>query len=161
MPPALIILDAQNDFFGADNPNLAAFRRSVPVINAAISAFRRRGWPVIFMQHTSPARPAGSAAWQIHAGFQRGPQDAALIKTQQNAFDGSNLNQHLAARGVDVLVIAGYVGEYCVLATYCAAQRMRYQAFVLQGGTASLEDFDLDEVEPPVQWLAVAEIETM
>lgn len=161
MPPALLILDAQNDFFGADNPHLAAFQCSVPVINAAIAAFQRRGWPVIFVQHTSPAKPAGSAAWQIHAGFQRGPQDAALIKTQHNAFDGSNLNQHLATRGADVLVIAGYVAEYCVLATYRAAQRMRYQPFVLRDGTASLEGFDLNKVEPPVQWLAVGEVETM
>lgn len=161
MPPALLILDAQNDFFGSDNPNLAAFQRSVPVINAASAAFHRRGWPVIFVQHTSTAKPAGSTAWQIHAGFQRSPQDAALTKTQHNAFDGSGLQQVLAARGADVLVIAGYVAEYCVLATYRAAQHMRYQVFVLRGGTASLEGFDLYGVDPPVLWLAVAEIEKM
>jgi len=161
MPPALLILDAQNDFFGVDNPNLAAFQRSVPVINAASAAFRRRGWPVIFVQHTSPTKPAGSPAWQIHAGFERGPQDAVLAKTQHNAFDGSGLQQLLVARSADVLVIAGYVTEYCVLATYRAAQRMRYQVFILKDGTASLEGFDLEGVEPPVQWLAVGEIERM
>jgi nicotinamidase-related amidase len=161
MPPALLILDAQNDFFGADNPNLAAFQRSLTVINAASAAFRRRGWPVIFVQHTSPAKPAGSPAWQIHAGFELGPQDAALAKTQHNAFDGSGLQQVLAARGADVLVIAGYVAEYCVLATYRAAQRLRYQAFVLRDGAASLEGFDLGRVDPPVLWLSVGDIETM
>ena len=40
MNTALLILDAQNDFFTAENPNLAAFEAAVPIINAAIAHFR-------------------------------------------------------------------------------------------------------------------------
>ena len=39
MNTALIILDAQNDFFTAENPNLAAFEAAAPIINAAIAHF--------------------------------------------------------------------------------------------------------------------------
>lgn len=161
MPPALLILDAQNDFFGADNPRREAFLRSLAVINRASAVFHQRGWPVIFLQHTSPAKPAGSAAWQIYPAFERAPHDAVLSKTQHNAFDSTALQRMLSARGADVLVIAGYVTEYCVAATYRAATRLRYQAFVLQDGVASLEDAQLDQIEPGVHWLTVTDLEAM
>lgn len=161
MPPVLLILDAQNDFFGADNPRLADFQRSVPVINRGLDCFHRRGWPVIFVQHTSASKPAGSEAWQIAPAFERRPQDAAIPKSHHNAFDGTPLQAMLAARGADVLVLAGYVTEYCVAATYRAADRLRYQVFALRNGIASLEDKRLEEFEPDVHWLAVEELEEL
>lgn len=159
MPPALLILDAQNDFFGADNPRLADFQRSVPVINRAIDCFHRRGWPVIFVQHTSSGKPAGSEAWQIAPIFQRGPQDAAIPKSHHNAFDGTPLQAMLAARGADVVLLAGYVTEYCVAATYRAAARLRYQVFALRGGIASLEEKRLEDLEPDAHWLGIEDLE--
>ena len=36
MNTALLILDAQNDFFTAENPNLAAFEAAAPVINLSL-----------------------------------------------------------------------------------------------------------------------------
>ena len=59
MNTALLILDAQNDFFTADNPNLAAFEAATPVINAAIAHFRAAGGgPILSLIHISePTRP--------------------------------------------------------------------------------------------------------
>jgi len=42
MPPVLVILDPQNDFFGSDNPNLTGFLETIPVINQAIDFFTNR-----------------------------------------------------------------------------------------------------------------------
>lgn len=49
MRPALLILDPQNDFFEADNPNLTEFLATVSIINSAISIFREHHWPIIFV----------------------------------------------------------------------------------------------------------------
>ena len=53
MKPALLVVDPQNDFFESDNPNLVEFQRVLPTINSAISIFKKQGWLVIFIQHTS------------------------------------------------------------------------------------------------------------
>lgn len=98
MKPALPVLDPQNDFFGDDNPNLAAFQTAVPTINAALAFFRQRRWPVVFVQHSSVDKPAGSYAWAINEQFDCRPDDTRLSKRHDTAFLGDRVGRAAAIR---------------------------------------------------------------
>ena len=139
MKPALLVLDPQNDFFEADNPNLAEFQRTVPTINAAIALFRERRWPIVFIQHTSKKKPAGSHAWRIHPGFDCLPGDRRVQKSHMNAFWDSELNTALKLAGTDFVVVVGYLSETCVLSTFRGAQERGYQSAILKDAIASLD----------------------
>jgi len=136
MKTALLILDPQNDFFGDDNPNLAEFQMAVPTINAAIALFRQRRWPVVFVQHSSADKPAGSYAWAIHEQFDCRPDDIRLSKRHYNAFWETELDALLQSDGVDLVVVAGYVAEFCVLSTARGALERGYRSAILTEGIA-------------------------
>jgi len=140
MKPALLILDAQNDFFGDDNPNLEAFHKTVPHINAAIQVFREEKRPFCFIQHTSHKKSAGSHAWKIAPVFEYEPKDWSMNKSFPNAFWETDLEKQLRSANVNAVIIAGYISEHCVLSTYRGAQERGFQALILEAGIASLDN---------------------
>lgn len=140
MNTALIILDAQNDFFGTDNPNLAAFKAAAAVINEAIALWREEGWPLVFVQHTSERLPAGSQPWAISERVDCRPIDVRMNKTTQNAFWNTGLDSQLRAQRIGEVVVAGFVAERCVLSTLRGAAERGYDAALLAGGIAGFDD---------------------
>jgi nicotinamidase-related amidase len=138
MKPALLILDPQNDFFGDDNPNLTEFQAAVPTINAAIALFRQRGWPVVFVQHSSASKPAGSYAWAIHEQFDCQPGDTRLSKRHYNAFWETELDALLQSDGVDFVAVSGYIAEFCVLSTVRGGLERGYRSAILADGIAGM-----------------------
>ncbi len=140
MKPALLVIDPQNDFFAGDNPNLAEFQATIPVINAAIALFREQQWPVVFVQHTSPNKPIGSYAWAISKLFDCQLTDTQFSKTHYNAFWNTDLNFILKAEAVDFVVVCGYVAEYCVLSTLRGALERGYRGAILEHSIASLNN---------------------
>ncbi len=139
MKPAFLVLDAQNDFFAADNLNLAEFEATIPVINTAVDLFHSRGWPVIFIQHTSKHLPARSPRWKIHPRISMSAQDIHLTKSTQNAFWNSELESILRSAQVQLVIIAGFLAERCVLTTLRAASERGFEARLLDGAVASLD----------------------
>ena len=140
MNTALLILDAQNDFFTAENPNPAAFEAAVPVINAAIAHFRAAGGGPIFVQHTDERKPAGSQPWGINDRFDCRPIDVRFNKTTENAFWNTGLDALLRSQRVGRVIIAGFLAERCVLSTLRGATERGYQAALLEGGVAGYDD---------------------
>lgn len=162
MQPALVILDPQKDFFDPDNPNLPAFLETVPVINHAAAFFCRRGWPVVFVLHTSQDKPYGSEPWQIYEQFDRGHEDLVITKTRPNAFEGSTLQQALEDAHARRIVLAGYLAEHCIRATYQAAQALGYSPLILQDGTAGLESVVSPlETDPEVDRITAAGLQSL
>ncbi|MFQ5924023.1 MAG: cysteine hydrolase family protein [Anaerolineales bacterium] len=137
---ALLVLDAQNDFFARDNPNIAAFDATLPVINEVVGYFRDGRLPVVFVQHTSSKKPEGSAAWMIYEGFDTESGDPRILKSFPDAFWESELDAQLRSIDVNVLIISGFLSEHCVLSTYRGALQRGYAAYLLEGGIASLKD---------------------
>ena len=140
MNTALLILDTQNDFFAAGNPNLAAFEAAADVINAAIARFRAAGGGPIFVQHTSERKPAGSQPWAIHERFDCRPIDVRFNKTTENAFWNTGLDALLRSQRVGLVIVAGFVAERGVLSTLRGAAERGYQAALLEGGIAGFDD---------------------
>lgn len=151
---ALLILDPQIDIFGEDNPNLAAFQTTIPVINAAIAIFRNKHWPIIFIQHTSKRKPEGSDLWKIHPQFNHHPHDICLNKTHYSAFWQTNLEKILKEKHVNSVIVSGYMSEYCVLSTLRAARERDFDAVILEGSIASLNDHHTQftlEISPQIK----------
>jgi len=140
LPKALLVLDPQNDFFGEDNANVKAFLATIPVINSGISYFRDVQWPVIFVQHTSKRKLEGSELWKIHPAFDFQEHDKYVNKTDNNAFWKTELEDILKSFKVKSLIVCGYLSEYCVLSTLRGAEERGFQAAILDGAIASLED---------------------
>ncbi|MFO7663187.1 MAG: isochorismatase family cysteine hydrolase [Chloroflexota bacterium] len=140
MKPALLIIDPQNDFFSAGNPNAGSFEATIPVINQAIGLFRKRGWSIVFVQHTSNRLPARSQSWLIDERFDCRPTDTRISKTTGNAFWNTGLDSLLRSIRIDTVVISGYVAEQCVLSTLRGAEERGYQAVLLEGGIAGMDD---------------------
>ena len=140
MNTALLILDTQNDFFAADNPNLPAFEAAVPLINAAIAHFRAANSGPIFVQHTAERKPAGSQPWAIYDRIDCRPIDVRFNKTTENAFWNTGLDALLRSQRVGRVIIAGFVSERCVLSTLRGAAERGYEAAVLEGGIAGFDD---------------------
>jgi len=140
MNTALLILDAQNDFFAADNPNLAAFEAAAPVINAAIAHFRAAGGGPIFVQHTAERKPAGSQPWAVNDRFDCRPIDVRFNKTTENAFWNTGLDALLRSQRMGRIIIAGFVAERGVLSTLRGAAERGYQAMLLEGAIASFDN---------------------
>lgn len=140
MNPVLLILDVQNDFFEAGNPNLPAFEAAVPVINEAIGLFRAANWPIVFVQHTSDSKPSGSQAWAISDRLDCRPIDARMNKTAESAFWNTGLDSLLRSQRIGTVIVAGFIAERCVLSTLRGAAERGYQALLLDGGIAGFDD---------------------
>ena len=140
MKPVLLAVDPQNDFFQQDNPNLAKFQATIPIINSAIALFRERYWPVIFVQHVSRKKPVSSQAWAIYERFNSKPDDVRLSKTHPNAFWNTELDSLLKSYQVDFVVVTGYMAEQCVLSTLRGASERAYRGAILEKSIASLDN---------------------
>lgn len=140
MNTALVLLDAQNSFFTAENANLPAFEATVPVINRAIGHFRAASITPIFIQHTSERQPVGSQPWAISERFDCRPIDTRMNKSAQNAFWNTGLDALLRSQRAGRVIIAGYIAERCVLSTLRGAAERGYEGVLLEGGIASLDN---------------------
>lgn len=155
MKKALLILDPQNDFFGDDNPNLSAFQATIPIINAAIAIFQEKHWPILFVQHTSKRKPEGSNIWKIHPKFHHHPDDIRLNKTHYSAFWQTDLETILKSKQVNSVIVCGYMSEFCVLSTLRAAMERGFDASILEGAIASLNDHHTQftlEISPQIKF---------
>jgi nicotinamidase-related amidase len=140
MKPALLVVDTQNDFFEPDNPNLGEFQQVLPSINAAIALFKKKGWPVVFIQHTSSKKAPGTHAWKIYEGINGVTESFQISKRYPNAFWRTKLNSLLKSSQVDFVVVAGFCSEHCVLSTLRGAHERGYKGIILREAIASLDD---------------------
>ena len=131
---ALLIIDVQKGLFERSNP---IYHADNLLDNITVLADRagQAGAPVIAVQHTNESSLIeGSDAWQLHPRL--GPIQADLIvhKRHGNAFQDTGLNQQLASRGIECVVITGLVTNGCVRATCLGARDLGYQVILASDG---------------------------
>lgn len=139
MKTVFLVLDPQCDFFEPANPNLAAFEKTIPVINRVLQFFRDRSLPVIIIQHTSAKLPAHTPGWEIYPGIKLAGTEVRLRKHFQNAFWKSRLTKTLHALQTQDVLISGYMAERCVLSTYRGAIERGFKPVLLSDGVAGVE----------------------
>ena len=85
---------------------------------------------VVYVQHDAPrgdVLEVGTPGWQIHPTIAPHPDEPVIHKRSSDAFHKTTLQQELAARGIQHLVVAGGQTEYCVDTTVRRATTCGYE----------------------------------
>ncbi|MDK4705099.1 isochorismatase family protein [Rhizobium sp. CNPSo 4062] len=123
---ALLIVDVQNAFVHGPSavPGHAMLRSMVELL---LDKARSAWTPVIFLQNDGPPGALDEPlqpGWKLHFAPLSG--EVVIRKTEDDGFDGTNLDAILTAFGVKDVVICGVLSEMCVAATARAAFQRGY-----------------------------------
>jgi nicotinamidase-related amidase len=110
---ALLVIDVQN---GVMNN---AYERDAVVanINALVAHARTKAVPVIWVQHSSDELIPGTEVWQYVPELVREESEPLVHKKYGDSFEGTDLEELLAERGVGRLVVSGAQTDACIRST--------------------------------------------
>ena len=116
---ALLIIDVQRDILlGKGGPAAqTALERTVERIAVLLEGARRRGFPVIHVQHDGTLGhrlERGSPGWEIRPEVAPRAGEPVVHKRSCDAFFETKLNELLKTQQIQRLVVAGCMTEYCV-----------------------------------------------
>jgi ureidoacrylate peracid hydrolase len=160
---ALLVIDMQNAFVAPGAPvEVPAAREIVPSINRLAAELRKRGVPVVWVQHENAKDGAdwdgffgafvadrGKAAAALTAGSQMqslwpelkvDAKDLRVAKNRYSAFIKNDFEKVLRQRGIDTLLIAGTKTNVCCECTARDAMMLDYKVVMLSDCTAALSD---------------------
>ena len=89
---------------------------------------RAAGVPVIWVQHYDGEMPSGSEGWRIVDELRPAGGEPVVHKAWNDAFEETDLEDRLAERAVDRLVVVGAQTEWCIRATLHGAIARGYDA---------------------------------
>ncbi|MBH9579437.1 cysteine hydrolase family protein [Inhella proteolytica] len=126
MTRALLLIDLQRGAF--DGERCDPMPDGDPLVAACLrllEAARRRGEPVIWIQHAeeepeAPLHPQ-CPGFEIDPRLDPAPHEPRIVKSAPSAFSNPLLSETLERLGVTQLVLAGLQSELCVQATAAAA----------------------------------------
>src|SRR3954452_20716594 len=146
---ALLVIDVQNGVVGE------AYNRDGVVANvgALVEKARAADVEVVWIQHHSDDLPRGSDGWQYVPELERRDAEPLVEKTYADAFEATDLEAVLAARGVGRLVVAGAQTDECIRSTLHGAIVRGYDATLV--GDAHTTD-DLSSYGAPGPDLVIA-----
>jgi nicotinamidase-related amidase len=148
MTSALVVIDVQNEYVTGGLPIVhPPVEGSLERIGAAIDAANAAGLPVVLVRHTETDPTAGifvsgSPAWQLHESVSSRPHVAVVDKTLPGSFTGTELESLLSDRGVDHVVIVGYMTHMCVDTTTRQAMHLGLDVTVLDDATGTVDVSD-------------------
>lgn len=128
MQSALVIIDVQVGIVGGP-PKVHDAPRLLRHLNVLIEQARRHEVPVVFVQHDGPEghrTAVGSPGHALHPELSRRPDDLVVHKHECDSFLGTELDAELRSRGIDALVVAGLMTEYCIDTTCRRAFSLGY-----------------------------------
>ena len=149
MPPpadaALLLIDVQR---AIDDPSWG--RRNGPAAEANIArlldAWRARGAPIVHVRHVSreprstfrPGQPG--VEWKPEGTPKGG--EPVITKHTPSAFADTSLMQELRDRGIDALVVVGFITNNSVETTARVAATLGYRVWVVDDATATFDRVD-------------------
>ena len=110
---ALVVVDVQQGVV-AEAP-----RRDEVVgkISMLVDRARDGGVPVVWVQHSDEELPQGSDGWQYVPELVRQESEPLVHKSYGDSFEGTDLEDVLAAAGIGHLVVAGAESDACIRST--------------------------------------------
>ncbi|GAA1223691.1 cysteine hydrolase family protein [Prauserella halophila] len=141
---ALMVVDVQNAVVDE------AYRRDavVATIGALVDRARRAGVPVVWVRHADEELVEGSPGWQIVPELQPAGGEAVVGKNYGDAFEDTDLESVLAARGAGTLVVTGAETDACIRSTLHGAFTRGYDV-TLVGDAHTAGDRSVWGVPPP------------
>lgn len=119
---ALILIDVQNDYVGANMPiEFPPVDSSLANIGKSIAAARSQHIPIVVVQHVvasdAPFLARGTHGAELHANVNSCLPDHHIVKSMPSAFSSTDLEAWLRSHNIDTLAIAGYMTHNCDLST--------------------------------------------
>ncbi len=132
---ALLVIDVQNGVVRD------AYDRDAVVANIAtlVDKARAAGAEVVWVQHSGDNLPRDSADWQYVPELDRRDTEPLVHKRYGDAFEDTDLESVLAARGIGRLVVSGAQTDECIRSTLHGAITRGYDA-TLVGDAHTTED---------------------
>ncbi len=145
---ALLVIDVQNDYFPGGRWTLAHMERAADNVARLIAAARAGNEPVFHVQHVmeepdAPFFAKGSSGAEIHGKAKPLAGEALVVKSEVNAFLGTDLKSRLDAAGVTDLVICGAMSHMCIDAATRAASDFGYAVTLVHDACAT-RDLDFN-----------------
>jgi nicotinamidase-related amidase len=146
---ALLVIDVQNGVVGGAHERDAV----VATIRSLVDRARGEQVPVVWVQHSDAELVPGSEPWQIVPELSPAGQEPLVHKRHGDSFEGTDLEQVLAGRGVGRLVVTGAQTDACVRSTIHGAFTRGYDV-TLVGDAHTTEDLSEWGAPPPAQVVA-------
>lgn len=139
---ALVVIDVQNEYFTGKLP-ITYPAGSLGNITCAMDAASAQHVPVVLVQHSAPQQDSstfrkGSREWELHRDVASRPYDFLVEKNLPGSFTNTPLEQWLRKRGVNTVVIAGYMTQMCCDTTARQAAHMGLDVEFLSDATGTL-----------------------
>jgi nicotinamidase-related amidase len=146
---ALVILDMQKGVVGD------AYNRDAVIANVAtvVDTARDAGIDVIWVQHSGDELVRGSEAWEYVPELVRRDDEPLIHKVWADAFEATELESVLAARGIGRLFVAGAQTDECIRSTLHGALVRGYDA-TLVSDAHTTGDMTAWGAPPPDQVIA-------
>ena len=139
MTSALLIIDVQQALCCGDD---AAYdiERVIDRITTLSAQARTVGVPVVLIQHEEADGPLqwGTLGWQLDTRLAVCESDLRVRKTATDSFYKTELQDLLASRGVDRLVVCGLQSEFCVDSTVRAALARAYPVVLVSDAHSTM-----------------------
>ena len=151
---AVLVIDAQEEYFDPEGPAFfpeAAER--LDALNTVIQGASAAGAAVIYVRHAHApdgsdlGRMAdfdeedaedsfveGTSRVAFHRGLVLDPDAVVITKNRYDAFLGTDLLATLHAKGVETVVLVGYMSSFCIDATARGAQGRDFATIVVADG---------------------------
>ncbi len=153
---ALLVIDVQNEYFTGRLP-VTYPKDSLGNILKAMDHAARMGMPVVVIQHTAPSKDSptfrkGSDEWKLHPEVEKRKCDVLIEKNLPGSFTGTELEKWLREKGIDRVVVCGYMTQMCCDTTARQAFHLGFQVDFLsdamgtlsvQNSAGSISDCDL------------------
>jgi nicotinamidase-related amidase len=146
---ALVVIDVQKGVVAEAHERDAV----VANINALVDKARSEGVPVVWVQHSDTGLPKGSDGWEYVPELSRQESEPLVHKTFGDSFEGTDLEDVLAAAGVGRLVVAGASTDQCIRSTIHGAFTRGYDV-TLVGDAHTTEDLSAWGAPPPDKVIA-------
>nr|WP_148217141.1 isochorismatase family cysteine hydrolase [Acidilobus saccharovorans] len=150
MRPALVIVDMLNDFIDGALATPEA-KATVAPARKVLEAFRRNGWPVIYVNDAhyptdiemplwGPHAMKGTRGAEVYSELAPREGEYVLEKHAYSGFFGTALDHILRSLGVDTVVLVGLDADICVRHTAADAFFRGYKVVVVRDAVAARID---------------------
>jgi nicotinamidase-related amidase len=136
---ALILIDCQNTY-RRGVMQLEGVEEALAECRRLLDRYRKAGRPVIHIQHDAGEGSPYDTKTDIGAiaeAVAPAAGEPVVVKAYPSAFEKTNLDDLLKAKGVEDVAIAGFMTHVCVNSTARAAFNHGYRATVVGNATAT------------------------
>jgi nicotinamidase-related amidase len=138
---ALLVIDVQNDYFSGPH-TITHPAGSFESIQRAIDLAAAAGVPIVLIQQTFrqpdiPIFRQGTPGWEIPAEILDRPHDIVIEKPLPGSFTDTPLEAWLRERGIDTVVICGYMTQMCCDTTSRQAVHLGFAVEFLSDATGT------------------------